>query len=118
MGMVYYTMEEYDAARSHLERSIEIDPTYASGQGQLGWVFYVQRQYDKAQPYFERAVGLEKDPLKNAAYRHALGWIHVNMRRYDRAREEFTRALELNPELEGAREGLQVLSQQQGNPGQ
>ena len=107
--MVYYALEEYGSAQSHLERAVEVDPTYATGFGQLGWVFYVQKQYDKAQPNFERAVELERDPGRNAAYRHALGWIYVSMKETAKARQEFTKALELNPQLEGAKEGLQVL---------
>jgi tetratricopeptide (TPR) repeat protein len=87
-----------------------VDPSYATGWGQLGWVFYVQKDYEKAQPYFEKAVNLEKDPGKNAAYRHALGWIYLNTKQYAKAKQEFTRALEENPELEGAREGLQALA--------
>jgi tetratricopeptide (TPR) repeat protein len=110
MGMAYYAMEEYDSAQSHLERSLEIDPNYATGFGQLGWVFYVQKDYDKAQPNFEKAAELEKDPAKNATYRHALGWIYLNAKQYAKAKTEFTRALEENPDLAGAKEGLQVLA--------
>jgi Tfp pilus assembly protein PilF len=110
MGAAYYAMEEYDSAQSHLERALEIDPTYATGWGQLGWVFYVQKLYDRAQPSFEKAVSMEKDPVRNAEYRHALGWIYLNAKQYPQAKEQFTRALEENPELVGAKEGLQVLS--------
>lgn len=110
MGATYYAMEEYDSAQAHLVRAVEIDPNYATGWGQLGWVFYVQKVYDKAQPNFEKAVALEKDPAKNAEYRHALGWIYLNAKQYAQAKEQFSKALEQNPELEGAKEGLQVLA--------
>jgi tetratricopeptide (TPR) repeat protein len=110
MGAAYYAMEEYDSARAHLERSLEIDPSYATGWGQLGWVFYVQKAYDKAQPDFEKAVDLEKDPGRNAEYRHALGWIYLNAKQYAQAKDQFTRALQENPDLEGAKEGLQVIA--------
>ena len=110
MGSAYYAMEEYGSAQSHLERSVEVDPNYATGWGQLGWMFYVQKQYDKAQPNFEKAAALEKDPAHNAEYRHALGWIYLNAKQYDKARAEFTRALEENPDLQGAKDGLQVLN--------
>jgi tetratricopeptide (TPR) repeat protein len=110
MGTAYYAMEEYDSARSHLERALEIDPNYATGWGQLGWVFYVQKIYDKAQANFEKAVVLEKDASKNAEYRHALGWIYLNTKQWDKAKQEFTKALAENPDLQGARDGLQVLA--------
>jgi tetratricopeptide (TPR) repeat protein len=110
MGTAYYAMEEYDSAQAHLERSLEVDQNYATGWGQLGWVFYVQKDYDKAQPNFEKAVDLEKDPTRNAAYRHALGWIYVNTKQFTKAKEEFTVALQENPDLEGAKEGLQVIA--------
>jgi tetratricopeptide (TPR) repeat protein len=110
MGVAYYAMEEYDSAQSHLERAVEVDPSYATGWGQLGWVFYVQKLYDKAQPNFEKAIALEKDPVRNAEYRHALGWIYLNAKQYPQAKEQFTRALEENPDLAGAREGLQILA--------
>jgi len=114
MGTAYYAMEGYDSAQSHLERSLEIDPNYANGWGQLGWVFYVQKDYDKAQPNFEKAVDLEKDASRNASYRHALGWIYVNAKQWTRAKQEFTRALEENPDLAGAKEGLQVVASTAG----
>ena len=110
MGNAYYAMEEYDSAQSHLERSVEVDPNYATGWGQLGWMFYVQKLYDKAQPNFEKAVALEKDPGRNAEYRHALGWIYLNAKQYDKAKAEFTRALEENPDLQGAKDGLRVIA--------
>jgi tetratricopeptide (TPR) repeat protein len=110
MGAAYYAMEEYDSAQSHLQRSLEIDPSYATAWGQLGWVFYVQKDYVNAQPNFEKAVALEKDPSRNATYRHALGWSYVNTKQWDKAKQEFTKALEENPDLDGAKEGLQVVA--------
>ncbi len=106
IGSAYYALEDYGSAQSHLRRAVEVDPEYANGWGQLGWVFYVQKQYDNAGPAFEKAVEREKDPSKNATYRHALGWVYVNTKQYDRARQSFTKALEEDPHLDGARDGL------------
>jgi protein O-GlcNAc transferase len=110
IGAAYYALEQYDLAQAHLERSLEVDPNYATGWGQLGWVFYVQKEYARAAPDFEKAVDLEKDPGRNAEYRHALGWIYLNGKQYAQAKDQFTRALQENPDLEGAKEGLRVLA--------
>ncbi len=109
LGSVYYAMEEYEVAILHFQKAVEIDPNYASGYGQMALAYYVQKKYDRAQPLFEQAVALEKDPLKVAQYRHALGWIHLGAGRYAEARAQFSKALELDPGLQGAKEGLQAL---------
>ncbi|MCA1644061.1 MAG: tetratricopeptide repeat protein [Chloroflexi bacterium] len=105
------TNADYPAAVSLYKRAVDRAPERSYlGWGQLGWVFYVQKIYDKAQPNFEKAVVLEKDAAKNAEYRHALGWIYLNTKQWDKAKQEFTKALEENPDLQGAKDGLQVLA--------
>jgi tetratricopeptide (TPR) repeat protein len=110
LGMVYFDQEDYPTAADHYQRAIEIDPTYPTGYGQLGNIYYQRRDYAHAQPLFERAIELERDPTRNASYRHALGWIYLFNRQNADAREQFTRALELSPGLQGARDGLARLS--------
>jgi tetratricopeptide (TPR) repeat protein len=112
IGMIYYAREEYEAALPPLERSIQIDPNYANGYAQLAWIAYVQAAYPKAQPLFERAIELDSDRARQAQYRHALGWSYVNTHQASRAREQFVKALELNPDLQGARDGLAQLDRQ------
>jgi tetratricopeptide (TPR) repeat protein len=109
IGAAYYAQEQYGPADEHLERAVSIDPNYATGWGELGWLFYVQKLYDRAQPDFQKAIDLEKDPTRNAQYRHGLGWADLNLKQYDQARQEFTKALELDPKLDGARDGLAAL---------
>ena len=75
LGMVYFDQEDYPTAADHFQRAIEIDPTYPTGDGQLANIYYQRRDYAHAQPLFERAIELERDPTRNASYRHALGWI-------------------------------------------
>ena len=75
----------------------------------MAWIFYVQRDYPKAQPLFEKAVELETDKGRLATYHHALGWIFVNTKQPDRARDQFRQALGLNPDLQGAKDGLALL---------
>jgi superkiller protein 3 len=109
IGMVHYGREEYPAALVALERAVRIDPRYANGYAQMAWVYYVQRKYDQALPLFEQAVELERDKPRLAQYRHALGWIYLNLKQPAKARPQFEQALALNPELEGAKDGLAVI---------
>jgi tetratricopeptide (TPR) repeat protein len=108
-GMVYHAREEYEHAIDRFQRAIELDPTYATAYAQLAWVHYGRREYDRAEPLFLRAIELDHDRGRLAQYRHALGWIYLNARRPTEARDQFTRALELNPNLQGARDGLALL---------
>ncbi|MBV9356391.1 MAG: tetratricopeptide repeat protein [Chloroflexi bacterium] len=116
IGAAYYVQEQYGPAEQHLDRAVSIDPTYATGWGSLGWLFYVQKAYDRAQPDFQKAIDLEKDPTRNAQYRHGLGWVDLNLKQYDQARQEFTRALELDPKLDGAHDGLAALDKVAPSP--
>lgn len=108
LGMVYYALEEYETALAHLQKAVQIDPRYANGHAQMGWAYYVQRDYEKALPAFQRAIELETDRGRVAQYRHALGWIYLNTGQKATARDQFAQALQLNPELQGARDGLEL----------
>jgi tetratricopeptide (TPR) repeat protein len=111
-GMVYHAREEYEHAAERYQHAIELDPTYATAYAQLAWIHYGRREYDQAEPLFARAIELDRDAGRVAQYRHALGWIYVTSKRPAEAREQFTRALELNPGLQGARDGLALLQGQ------
>lgn len=115
LGSIAYAQEDYSGAEAHLRQALAIDPDYTNAYGQLGWTYYVQKQYDKAEPEFIRAAELEKDPSRNAEYRHALGWIYVSMKRYDDARNQFTLALQEKPDLAGAKDGLAEVARQTGH---
>ncbi|MCC7368236.1 MAG: tetratricopeptide repeat protein [Chloroflexi bacterium] len=108
-GMVYRARDEFDHAAGRFQRAIELDPTYSTAYAQLAWIHYARREYDRAEPLFVRAIELDRDAGRLAQYRHALGWIYLSAKRTGEAREQFTRALELNPNLQGAKDGLAML---------
>lgn len=112
-GMVFRARDELDRASERFLRAIELDPTYATAYAQLAWIHYTRREYDRAEPLFVRAIEFDRDAGRVAQYRHALGWIFVSSKRTAEAREQFTRALELNPGLQGAKDGLSLLQQGQ-----
>jgi tetratricopeptide (TPR) repeat protein len=109
LGMVYAAREDAERATLHLRRALEIDARYPTAYAQLAWIYYGRRDYEQAAPLFEQAIALDRDGGRVAQYRHALGWIYLASHRPNDAREQFTRALELNPGLQGAKDGLDVL---------
>jgi superkiller protein 3 len=109
LGMVYAAREDTERATHHLRRALEIDARYPTAYAQLAWIYYGRRDYEQAAPLFEQAIALDRDGGRLAQYRHALGWIYLTGQRPNDAHEQFTRALELNPNLQGAKDGLDVL---------
>ncbi|MGE3269059.1 MAG: tetratricopeptide repeat protein [Chloroflexota bacterium] len=109
-GMVYHARDEFEHATERFHRALELDPTYATAYAQLAWIHYARREYERAEPMFLRAIELDRDAGRVAQYRHALGWIFVSTKRTGEAREQFLRALELNPDLKGARDGLDLVN--------
>jgi tetratricopeptide (TPR) repeat protein len=101
--------QDYATAAPYFERAVELDPVYATAQGQLGTALYLQGILDPARGPLERAVQLERNPLPLSSYRHALGWVYLRTGALDEAEHELREALTLNPALDGAREGLRVL---------
>jgi tetratricopeptide (TPR) repeat protein len=110
-GMVHRAREENDLAQEQFQRAIALDPGYATAYAQLAWIHYGRREYGKAEPLFMKAIDLDREGSRVAQYRHALGWIFLTAKRAADAREQFNRALELNPELQGAKDGLALLQQ-------
>ncbi len=43
-----------------------------------------------------------------------MGWIYLNTKKGDKAKQELNKAVEENPDLQGAKDGLQFLARTQG----
>lgn len=109
LGLLRMAEQDYASAVPYFERAVELDPSYATAQGQLGTAFYLQGLLNPARDPLERAVQIERKPLPLSSYRHALGWVYLRTGALDDAEHELRGALVLNPALDGAREGLRVL---------
>ena len=110
IGYSYATRENYKEAEEPLKAALAIDQNYASALGQLGLVYYAEQRHTDAIPYLMRATELEKPGPKLATYRHVLGWSLYAEKRYTEAREQFAKALELDPKLQGAKDGLEMVA--------
>ena len=65
LGNLYRQQKRLEAAKSTLEKSIELCPEYAPALNNLGLVYVAQAQWDDAISCFQRA--LAADPLLDAA---------------------------------------------------
>ncbi|MBI4213478.1 MAG: tetratricopeptide repeat protein [Chloroflexi bacterium] len=116
MAMLYMAQSEVPAAIPYLEEAALLDPTYATAQGQLGTARYFQGDYERAREPLEAAVRLERNKDRLSTYRHVLGWVYLRSDLLDEAQVEFEGALTLNPQFEGARDGLAAVFQKRTGP--
>jgi Tfp pilus assembly protein PilF len=64
----------------------------------------------RAQEPLQRAVQLERSPTRLSAYYHVLGWTYQGNGAIDQAQATFEQALSLDPQLDGARQGLAAVA--------
>jgi tetratricopeptide (TPR) repeat protein len=83
----------------HLRRALEIYPTYADANVEMGRIYDRQKQYDSALKYNKRA--LELNPT-NATAINNLGSIYLTSGRWAESIPYFKRAAEVNPNFKYA----------------
>ena len=93
---------DFDDARAHLNKAIELNPQYAEAYFSRGLVSGREKDYDSAIADFEKVVELDPD---HPDARTALALIYAArgaelglMNDYNRAIEDIERAIELDPE--------------------
>ena len=95
LGLVYFTMRDYDQAIAAFNKQIEVNPYDDYAYNNLGRVYWNQRKYDDAVKAFSQQ--LEHNPLDK--YSHAnLGAMYAEWHKYDLAVPELEKAASLTPE--------------------
>jgi TolB-like protein/tetratricopeptide (TPR) repeat protein len=96
---------DYDflAAEREFERSIELNPRYATAHHWFGWCLAAMGRYEEGYTELKRAIRLDPH-FSNAHF--GLGFVSWYARRYDLAIEEFEKALELDPDAPHSYWGL------------
>jgi TolB-like protein/Tfp pilus assembly protein PilF len=97
---------DYDflAAEREFERSIELNPRYATAHHWFGWCLAAMGRYEEGYTELKRAIRLEP----HSSFIHAtLGFVYFFARRYyDEAIGQYEKALELDPNVGQAHAGL------------
>jgi TolB-like protein/Flp pilus assembly protein TadD len=88
---------DYEFARAErgFERSLELNPRYATAHQWFGVYLALMGRYEESIAEFNRANRLDPHSIIN----QSLGFVYFNYRRYDQAIEQFEKALELDPGL-------------------
>jgi tetratricopeptide (TPR) repeat protein len=90
----YQRKGDIDQALWHLDRVIEISPTFAPGWSRIGSIRLSQGELPEALAAFEKAARHKPD---SPTYHFYSGIILARMKRWEESRERLQRALDLNP---------------------
>lgn len=94
VGNSFSIQKEPETAMKFINRSIQIDPSYAYSHVLMGHEFYAQDKFDRAKQCYTKAI--ELDPRCYNAY-WGLGQIFTRQEEYSNAKYNLIKALEVNP---------------------
>jgi tetratricopeptide (TPR) repeat protein len=95
LGLVYFTMRDYDQAIAAFQKQIEVNPYDDYAYNNLGRVYWNERKYDDAVKAFNQQ--LEHNPLDKFSHAN-LGVMYAEWHKYDLAVPELEKASSLTPE--------------------
>ncbi len=106
-----YQNWNFAAAEREFRRTLELNPSYATGHQWYGEFLSVLGRHQQAIHELETAISL--DPL-SAIVHHQAGQTFSEARQYERAVQEYQRALKLNPSLYVSYEAMYWAYRRQG----
>jgi tetratricopeptide (TPR) repeat protein len=97
---------DFEHALTHFNRAIDLDPTFAEAYNQRAIVHYLQERYIESIEDCHRAVS--RMPCHFGAWA-GMGHCYAHLGKHDEAIRSYEKALEINPRLEGVRQGIDSL---------
>jgi tetratricopeptide (TPR) repeat protein len=97
LGSALMEMQRPDLAVSHLERAIQLMPTFSTAHYNLGTLLQRQNELDRALREYQLALQYASDEREAAQTHNNLGVVFNQLGRQNEALAEFTKALTLNP---------------------
>ena len=100
LASVYLDLEQLDAAETHYQAALKINPNYYSAEFGMGSLKNMKGNYEAAVNHFIKSITLMQKATGQPDYALArlnLGEIYAKTQRYDKAIIELNRALKTNP---------------------
>jgi len=95
LGLALSRTGKPEAAQSHLEAAVKLNPSDATAHRTLGDIYYAQGSFLQARPHYEKAVKANpKDPELN----RNMGNILAHTKEFEPATVYFKKALEIQPD--------------------
>jgi len=102
---------QYEEAREHLVRALQINPGYQVTYTLLGNLYTKLGRFEEAEPMFKQAIEISPNYVEgHVAYANAL----VQQQRLDDAARLFQKALQVDPNFAEAHNGLATVLVRQG----
>lgn len=107
LGILHRDLKNYELAKIHYFRVLDIDPDYAPAYTRLGNLFYYDlKDYDQGKYYYELAT--EKDPLDKFP-NYNLGNIYRDLKDYQKAEYFYLKSIEIDSKFAHGYNGLGCL---------
>jgi tetratricopeptide (TPR) repeat protein len=97
---------DFEHALTHFNRAIDLDPTFAEAYNQRAIVHYLSERYEESAEDCHRAVS--RMPCHFGAWA-GMGHCYAHLGKHEEAIRSYEKALEINPRLEGVRQGIESL---------
>lgn len=108
LGWTYSFQGKYEEAIAECKRAIAVDPEFGNPYNDIGSYLLHLGRLDEAIPWLERALAVGRYEPRHFPHCN-LGQVYWRKGQLSRAAEEFQRALEVSPEYEQARAGLEAV---------
>jgi protein O-mannosyl-transferase len=114
LGSALMEMQRPDLAAPHLERAIQLMPTFAAAHYNLGTLLQRQNELNPALQEYQLALKYASDVREAAQTRNNLGVLFNQLGRKDEAMAEFTLAIALNPDEQNSFIGRGLIEHDEG----
>ena len=105
-GYCYGQTREYTNAISDFNKAISLDSRSALAYSGRGFAYYNIENYEQAISDFNKSISLD---VSDANSFYGRGLAYTNLQHYQEALRDFQKALTINPQLEAARENIDMI---------